>query len=293
MPPSTRVRRSLGCCVLAVLLWHPDDSEAQTASGTGTTYAQSSDRPPTTPETPVGPEASATPVSRLTEATAIPAVGGWKSLFATTLREFGQLPSRENAQILAFGALLAASVHPGDNEVSRSLSSAKELGPSVRPGAIVGSTPFQVASAIALYSVGRATDRPRLAHVGGDLIRAQLLAEGMVIGMKQAFRRDRPAGPGFSFPSGHTTVSFASATVLQRHFGWKVGLSAYGVAGYVALSRVQMRRHYLTDVAFGAALGIVAGRTISLGHDRGVQVSPMATPGGAGLSFTWIGKKTP
>ena len=75
---------------------------------------------------------------------------------------------------------------------------------------------------------------------------------------KQATRRSRPEGTGYSFPSGHTTVTFASATVLQRHFGWKVGLPAYAVASYVAASRVEMKRHYLSDVAFGAALGIVA-----------------------------------
>ena len=92
-------------------------------------------------------------------------------------------------------------------------------------------------------------------------------------------------------PSGHTTVTFASATVLERHFGWKVGLPAYAVAGYVGISRVQMRRHNLSDVAFGAALGIVAGRTVTIGRGRSLELAPLATPSGAGVSFTWIGRK--
>jgi membrane-associated phospholipid phosphatase len=110
--------------------------------------------------------------------------------------------------------------------------------------------------------------------------------------MKEVGRRSRPEGGGFSFPSGHTTAAFASATVLQQHFGWKVGVPAYAVASYVAASRVQTQKHYLSDVAFGAALGIVAGRSVTLGRaGRGLRIEPMAAPGGAGASFTWVNKK--
>jgi membrane-associated phospholipid phosphatase len=116
------------------------------------------------------------------------------------------------------------------------------------------------------------------------------MAEGLTIGIKEATRRSRPEGAGFSFPSGHTTAAFASATVLQQHFGWKVGIPAYAVAAYVGASRVEMRRHYLSDVAFGAALGIVAGRTVTIGHQR-LLITPMATPEGAAAGFTWLGRK--
>jgi membrane-associated phospholipid phosphatase len=127
-------------------------------------------------------------------------------------------------------------------------------------------------------------------NVGGDLIRAQLLAEIMTTGVKQGVRRDRPEGTGFSFPSGHTAVTFASATVLQRHFGWRVGVPSYAVAAYVAASRVEMRRHYLSDVAFGAALGIIAGRTVTVGRDHRLMVTPLLTAHGGGASFTLIKK---
>jgi membrane-associated phospholipid phosphatase len=82
-------------------------------------------------------------------------------------------------------------------------------------------------------------------------------------------------------------VSFASATVLQQHFGWKVGVPAYALASYVALSRVQMKRHYLSDVAFGAALGVAAGRTITIGRSKQLQLQPMVTDGGGGVQFSW------
>ena len=87
--------------------------------------------------------------------------------------------------------------------------------------------------------------------------------------MKYSIRRVRPDDTSFSFPSGHTAVGFASATVLQRHFGWKI-----------------------SDVAFGAALGIVAGRSVTVGRGDGCfAVAPMAAPGGGGVGFTWIGNK--
>src|SRR4029079_2807721 len=86
-------------------------------------------------------------------------------------------------------------------------------------------------------------------------------------------------------------MSFASATVLQQEFGWKVGIPAYAVASYVAASRVQMKRHYLSDVTFGAALGVIAGRSVSIGHGRRLMVTPMATPSGTAAGFTIVRKR--
>ena len=79
--------------------------------------------------------------------------------------------------------------------------------------------------------------------------------------------------------------------MLQRNLGWKAGAAAYGVAAYVAASRVQEKRHFLSDVIFGATLGIVAGRAVTIGSgEHRLAVAPMATPGGGGVSFTWLGR---
>ena len=106
-----------------------------------------------------------------------------------------------------------------------------------------------------------------------------------------AVGRTRPDGTRFSFPSGHSATAFATATVLQRNLGWKVGIPAYGVAAYVATSRVQAKRHYLSDIAFGAAVGMVAGRTVTIGRGQSkFAVSPSVTPGGGAINFTWQGQ---
>jgi membrane-associated phospholipid phosphatase len=162
---------------------------------------------------------------------------------------------------------------------------------SFKPGAILGGTPLELGASLATYFIGRSTGSPRAMSLGSDLIRAQILGEVMSTGIKVAARRSRPDGSSLSFPSGHTTVSFASATVLQQHFGWKVGLPAYAVASYVAASRVQMQRHYLSDVAFGAALGIMAGRTVTIGRRHQWALTPMPADHGVGIGFTFVGRR--
>ena len=79
---------------------------------------------------------------------------------------------------------------------------------------------------------------------------------------------------------------------MQRNFGWKVGIPAYGVAAYVAGSRLQKERHHLSDVAFGAALGILAGRSVTVGRGAArMAMTPAAVAGGAGVNVTLVGRK--
>jgi len=61
-----------------------------------------------------------------------------------------------------------------------------------------------------------------------------------------------------SFPSGHSTASFAVATVLAKRFPlW--GPLCISVAAFVALSRVLRGSHFPTDVVGGAIVGILSG----------------------------------
>jgi membrane-associated phospholipid phosphatase len=108
-------------------------------------------------------------------------------------------------------------------------------------------------------------------------------------GIKFAVRRPRPDGGRYSFPSGHASAAFATAAVIQRHYGWKVAIPAYGLATYVGTSRLSENRHFASDVIFGAAIGIVSGRAVSVGHGRArFDLFPIARPGGAGVGFTLV-----
>jgi membrane-associated phospholipid phosphatase len=204
------------------------------------------------------------------------AVPSFAQLFTGTLHGFERLPSFGTLEWLAAGGIAAAATHPADAQATRVLAGSGTLDQPLRAGALIGGTPFELGAAFATYGVGRALDNRRVARAGADLIQAQLIAESLTLAVKQTARRARPSGSGFSFPSGHTAVAFASATVLQRHFGWKIGIPAYAVAAYVGTSRIQERHHYLSDVIFGAALGTVAGRTITLGprHQATIGITP-------------------
>ena len=91
-------------------------------------------------------------------------------------------------------------------------------------------------------------------------------------------------------PSGHSTMAFALATSLSDdiHRPWAtVGL--YGMASAVAWSRVNDNRHWFSDVATGALVGITSSKLAS-GRWRIFGLRPpsiIAAPGG--MSIGWHG----
>ena len=69
--------------------------------------------------------------------------------------------------------------------------------------------------------------------------------------------KNRSAGGFGSFPSGHTAAAFSVATVFAERYRthrW-VPWVAYGLAGVVGLSRLNVQAHFPSDIFFGAALG--------------------------------------
>ncbi len=67
----------------------------------------------------------------------------------------------------------------------------------------------------------------------------------------------RPSG--FSFPSGHTSCSFASATALTATKKKSVYILAFALAALIGFSRIYLHVHYCTDVLFGAVAGVIYG----------------------------------
>lgn len=211
-------------------------------------------------------------------------------IVADTVHDFKNIPSWSNVAILAVGGMGATVGHRSDAAVTRSLSRSASMGDLFSVGETAGGARSQLALALGTYAVGRFSGQHKIAAVGADLIQAQILAQTLTAGIKMSVRRTRPDGTQYSFPSGHSSVTFATATVLQRDLGWKVGVPAYGFATYVAASRIQDKRHFLSDVTFGAAIGIVAGRSVTVGRGNAkFAVAPSAAPGGGGVAFTWLG----
>ncbi len=189
---------------------------------------------------------------------------------------------------LAGGGGLALVVHQEDDEINAHFKGSDFADSFFKPGKYIGSTPLVLGAAVTTYIVGRAGNKPRAQHIGMDLIEASLVSEGVTQAIKYTVRRERPIAPdgsqysGYSFPSGHATITFAAATVLQQHLGWKMGVPAYLVATYVAMSRLHDDKHFASDVIFGATNGIIIGRSVTW-HVRNYAMMPMVVPGGAGV----------
>jgi membrane-associated phospholipid phosphatase len=151
---------------------------------------------------------------------------------------------------------------------------------------------FQIGAGFATYSTGKVVGNKKLAYTGRDIVRAQVLSQVMVQTLKHTLRRERPdASNNKSFPSGHAASGFATATVLHRYYGWKVGAPAYALGSYIALARMSWNRHHATDVVMGAGFGIAAARTVTMEMAKqrfSVGVQPQV--GGASVQFTKIYK---
>lgn len=64
-----------------------------------------------------------------------------------------------------------------------------------------------------------------------------------------------------SFPSGHTSASFAAATAIYC-INKKWGIAAYLLAAVMGFSRLYLGVHFPTDVLFGAVVGMVAAKIV-------------------------------
>jgi membrane-associated phospholipid phosphatase len=181
------------------------------------------------------------------------------------------------------------ALHPFDQTFNEHLRSHYDLvNDIVAPAKYYGDTPEQVALSIATYIWGRAFDQPKVSHMGMDLLRAQIIVELIVEPLKFATQRERPDGSNAqSFPSGHSAETFAAATVILRHLGWKGAAIGYAIATYVAASRLHDNVHYLSDVTFGSAVGIIAGRTVTEHGRNNWALTPAAVPGGTAILVVW------
>ncbi|MBL8857404.1 MAG: phosphatase PAP2 family protein [Planctomycetes bacterium] len=101
---------------------------------------------------------------------------------------------------------------------------------------------------------------------------ATLLTAAQTQILKLAVNRQRPdRGGEDSFPSGHTSFAFGGATLLARwwayeHEGDSLGYLLYVPAAYVGVTRLEGERHFLSDITFGAALGIFTAHMVWNAH---------------------------
>lgn len=111
---------------------------------------------------------------------------------------------------------------------------------------------------------------------------------GITLGLKYIVKEQRPDYSNrHSFPSGHSAVTFASATYIGRRYGWKWSIPAYALSTYTAWGRVYGRKHHWWDVAVGAAIG--AGSAMLFTHPymrkHEAALVPIATDTSVGMAL--------
>jgi hypothetical protein len=223
---------------------------------------------------------------------------GWATLLKDTGRDFLAFPRRKSTwTLLGIGAAAALASHPGDDYVESHIVGNKSAERFFSVGKWAGSAYVQIGSGVGLWAVGRYVIGPateesqtnKFSEIGFDLMRAQVLSQAVVQGMKYAAGRDRPTGECCSFPSGHAATAFAVASVLERHLGYRASWPALVGATYVATSRLVDDRHFLSDVLMGAGVGTAAGWTVVGTRGRsGFVMQPVPVKGGMLIAFSRV-----
>ena len=114
---------------------------------------------------------------------------------------------------------------------------------------------------------------PQRFHAVGEAALSAGLGIALFLWLKRAAGRRRPCAmephcwstllppDRFSFPSGHTITAFAVSTPLMIYYpDWAGGLAFCALS--VAVSRILLGMHFLSDVVAGAAIGFLLGQGI-------------------------------
>ena len=120
----------------------------------------------------------------------------------------------------------------------------------------MGDSQFYTAACMLLLAFGD----EKMAETGKLASAAFLQAGFVAYGLKKIVRRPRPLNEDEknSFPSGHSTLAFAMATVAGHEYP-KLRIPLYFCAFGTAFSRVYLGGHYPSDVIAGAIIGTLTG----------------------------------
>jgi membrane-associated phospholipid phosphatase len=158
------------------------------------------------------------------------------------------------------------------------------------PAAAKGEKGWDTASSVGAYGLAAVAlgvpiikkDKAGALQAAGSLAATELVT----FGLKKSFPELRPDGSDRkSFPSGHTSLAFASAATLYQREGAKVGIPAFLVAGFVGVARVKADKHHWYDCVAGAGIGAAAGFLITNKPDRQVALMPWGDTKGGGISL--------
>ncbi|MBI1896610.1 MAG: phosphatase PAP2 family protein [Acidobacteria bacterium] len=221
--------------------------------------------------------------------------------------------NRSNAKFwIGIGATTAALVAM-DSRLSRQLPNSQDQMAFSEKISKVGAAYTAYPIAAGFYLMGAVTGNARATETGALGLVA--VTDSLILSqaLKTAFSRQRPMdgdGKGLffkgahnSFPSGHSMMSFALASVVANEYSGSklVPVIAYGAAGLISASRFSARRHFASDIVAGAAMGWLLGHHVFHTNQRHrehqsaarklltPELKPYVNPSSAsvGLSLAW------
>jgi hypothetical protein len=165
----------------------------------------------------------------------------------------------DQASILTFvsGAFVVGLSEPNDDRIRSEWKNNQKMSKSdSHVGDLMGT------GAVAVISSGLEYYFDERSFVYQSHLRGLAYGGIAIYSLKTAFARPRPGNSDNhqSFPSGHSSIAFMSATHLTYAYGWKAALLSYPLAAFVGASRMSDDVHWFSDTVAGAFLGFIVGR---------------------------------
>ncbi|NGP75539.1 phosphatase PAP2 family protein [Balneolaceae bacterium YR4-1] len=156
-------------------------------------------------------------------------------------------------------------------------------------------------ASVALFGSSLFTDNTKFQDAAFTSLQSVLMTSLTVGAGKFIFARERPymnegaydfefMSPGqTSFPSGHTARAFSFITPWIMYYPGPVTYSLFALPAGTAIARIAKGKHWLSDVAAGAAIGFSMGYYLSKRHlgTQNIQVTPSFGKDLAALSINF------
>jgi membrane-associated phospholipid phosphatase len=198
---------------------------------------------------------------------------------------------RVNAPFFITGAVTIPLTFVFDHKVQQHVVENPLYSQSVSQLGFYYGQPWGYVGGLALVSVTGLVTRQSFRKT---LAQIQLIGESVIttsavtLLLKEITHRERPNGTCCtSFPSGHSSCTFALATALHEIYGDIPGAIFYAIAAFVASSRINDNKHYLSDVTAGAVLGIVIGRGFARQYRSEWELEVKPDPTGLSINLRW------
>lgn len=211
------------------------------------------------------------------------------------LKEFS-VPVTTDAKYILGGALISAGmvyVNKGRRRYDKreTFEDARPFGKYGYVGDIIGWGFLNGIYTVGHFINGTYGESEESLKASEHMFKASFYTLVVTASLKTVIKEKRPGYPEdrSSFPSGHSSMSFAFASVVAARHGWGYGSLAYGVATYISVSRINDDWHYLHDVLTGMGIGAAYGWGLKYAFDEGLpfQLAMVPLPGGGHFSLSY------